>query len=246
MFQRVLLNAFFRTILVRHCRYASHFKACHSPSYHFKATGEISFPIIISAPSPLTLSLFDTRILTMTGIKNNTLKSEITKLETGDPFFSAFSYHEYIKTVIDHIWVIKKAALLQVRDMTLFHALTDNCYHNIYKTSNKAVPKQLASKIINVLQHDHLSDWFTRGPFLISQTPRVTADTSQTPHLQFPKRPPELTFIPLTTLFISLYSTRAFALNTTEYGIAQSALKLTPLTAWNEKAVGKAVLRGKQ
>lgn len=92
-----------------------------------------------------------------------------------------------------------------------------------------------------------MSIWVVyQRPIPISQLPCATAGTSQTPHLQSPKRPPELTFIPLTTSFTSWYGTWAFALNTTEYGRAQSALKQTPLVASHEKAVGKVALRGKR
>lgn len=86
--ERILLNTLLRTIQVRHCRYAPHFKVCHSPSCHFKATGEISFPIIISALPGLTLSPFDKRMLTVIRIETNTLKFQITKLEAGDLLLS--------------------------------------------------------------------------------------------------------------------------------------------------------------
>lgn len=64
--------------------------------------------------------------------------------------------------------------------MTLFWALMDNCYHSIYKSiyknSNKAALKQFASRILNILQHDNLSDWFTRHPFPISLTSQSTCN----------------------------------------------------------------------
>lgn len=86
----ILLSTLCRTIQVRHCRYAPHFKICHSLSCHFKATGKNSFPIIISAPPDLTLSLFDTRTLTVTRMETNTLKAKVTKLQAGDLFLSLY------------------------------------------------------------------------------------------------------------------------------------------------------------
>lgn len=86
----ILLNTLYRTIQVRHCWYAPHFKVCHSLSCHFKATGKSSFPIIIPAPPDLTLSPFDTRMLTVIRMETNTLKAKITKLETGDLFLSLY------------------------------------------------------------------------------------------------------------------------------------------------------------
>lgn len=75
------------------------------------------------------------------------------------------------------MWILGNSALLHITAMFLLWALTDNCYHNIYKNSNKAVLKLFASRIINILYHFHLSDWFTCGLFPISLTSQSTCNS---------------------------------------------------------------------
>lgn len=67
--------------------------------------------------------------------------------------------------------------LLYIRAMTLSWDLTNNCYHNIYKNSNKAALKLFASRTVNIFSHNHLSDWFTGGLFPISLTSQSTCNS---------------------------------------------------------------------